>query len=134
MRKISTLALSAVAGVGAITLSPLAAAAQDLDCRNFATQAEAQAVLDQDPSDPNGLDRDNDGIACESLPGSSSSSGSAGQGTSALPAGGVDAGAGGMASPAGDNRVAAMWVATAGAGAAFVVVGGAMAWRRRQEA
>lgn len=37
----------------------------DLDCANFATQAEAQAVYDQDPSDPNGLDADNDGIACE---------------------------------------------------------------------
>lgn len=37
----------------------------DLDCIDFATQAEAQAVYNQDPSDPNGLDADNDGIACE---------------------------------------------------------------------
>ncbi len=37
----------------------------DLDCADFATQAEAQAVYDQDPSDPNGLDADFDGIACE---------------------------------------------------------------------
>ena len=36
-----------------------------LDCADFASQAEAQAVLDADPSDPNGLDADNDGIACE---------------------------------------------------------------------
>src|SRR4051812_15915975 len=28
----------------------------DLDCSDFATQPEAQAVLGQDPSDPNGLD------------------------------------------------------------------------------
>lgn len=42
--------------------------AQDLDCSDFATQEEAQAVLDQDPSDPHGLDADGDGIACESLP------------------------------------------------------------------
>ena len=36
----------------------------DLDCADFATRAEAQAALDRDPSDPNGLDADNDGIAC----------------------------------------------------------------------
>ena len=38
----------------------------DLDCGDFASQAEAQAVLVADPSDPNGLDADNDGVACES--------------------------------------------------------------------
>jgi LPXTG-motif cell wall-anchored protein len=41
----------------------------DLDCEDFATQEEAQAEFNQDPSDPNGLDADNDGLACEdSLP------------------------------------------------------------------
>jgi hypothetical protein len=39
----------------------------DLDCADFATQREAQVVLERDPSDPNGLDADNDGIACEEL-------------------------------------------------------------------
>ena len=49
---------------------PLAgvANAQDRDCADFATQAEAQAVLDVDSSDPNRLDADNDGEACEDLP------------------------------------------------------------------
>lgn len=42
-----------------------ALAQQDLDCEDFATTAEAQAVYDQDPSDPNELDPDNDGRACE---------------------------------------------------------------------
>ncbi len=37
----------------------------DLDCADFASQAEAQATFDADPSDPNGLDADGDGIACE---------------------------------------------------------------------
>ncbi len=37
----------------------------DLDCADFASQAEAQATFNADPSDPNGLDADNDGIACE---------------------------------------------------------------------
>jgi hypothetical protein len=48
---------------------PGAAQAQDRNCRDFSTQAEAQAVLNQDRSDPNNLDSDNDGIACEDLPG-----------------------------------------------------------------
>ena len=42
-------------------------AQEDLDCANFVTQAEAQAAYDADPSDPNGLDADSDGIACEEL-------------------------------------------------------------------
>jgi endonuclease YncB( thermonuclease family) len=41
----------------------------DLACADFATQREAQVVLERDPSDPNGLDADNDGIACEELAG-----------------------------------------------------------------
>ena len=45
------------------------ALAQDTrNCDDFTFQEEAQAVLDQDPDDPNGLDSDNDGIACEDLP------------------------------------------------------------------
>jgi hypothetical protein len=38
------------------------------NCSNFKNQAEAQAVLRADPSDPNKLDSDADGIACESNP------------------------------------------------------------------
>lgn len=40
----------------------------DLDCSDFGSQAEAQDVLEQDSSDPYGLDRDGDGWACETLP------------------------------------------------------------------
>ena len=40
----------------------------NLDCGHFATQEEAQRVLKQDPSDPNYLDGDGDGVACEDLP------------------------------------------------------------------
>ena len=43
-------------------------AATDCNCSDFDTQAEAQACLDADPTDPFNLDGDNDGIACESLP------------------------------------------------------------------
>jgi len=38
------------------------------NCTDFTSQADAQAVLRADPSDPNLLDADRDGIACESLP------------------------------------------------------------------
>jgi hypothetical protein len=36
-----------------------------LNCPDFADPAAAQAVLDADPSDPNNLDADNDGMACD---------------------------------------------------------------------
>src|SRR3954451_16755833 len=45
--------------------------AEDRDCGDFATQAEAQAyfvALGGPASDPDRLDGDSDGIACESLP------------------------------------------------------------------
>ncbi|MFJ1807017.1 MULTISPECIES: excalibur calcium-binding protein [unclassified Streptomyces] len=64
-----------VTGIAAtiMTFAPLSgvAHAQDLDCRDFTYQEDAQAVFDQDPSDPNRLDEDrgtDDGIACEVLP------------------------------------------------------------------
>jgi len=38
----------------------------DLDCKDFPSQAAAQAELRRNPSDPHGLDADRDGIACES--------------------------------------------------------------------
>jgi len=38
------------------------------NCSDFANQAQAQAVLRADPSDPNRLDTERDGVACESNP------------------------------------------------------------------
>lgn len=38
------------------------------NCRDFAYQEDAQAYLVKWPTDPSGLDGDNDGIACEDLP------------------------------------------------------------------
>ena len=40
----------------------------DLDCVDFATQEEAQAVYNQDLNDPNDLDQNGNGVACENLP------------------------------------------------------------------
>jgi len=44
---------------------PPVRSAFDLDCSDFADTADAQAVLVADPSDPNNLDGDNDGQACD---------------------------------------------------------------------
>lgn len=43
------------------TVTPIA----DRDCADFETQTDAQAVLDADDTDPNKLDADGDGVACE---------------------------------------------------------------------
>lgn len=39
----------------------------DLDCDDFDSRSEAQEVLDEDSDDPNNLDADGDGTACESF-------------------------------------------------------------------
>ncbi|MEU0895186.1 excalibur calcium-binding protein [Streptomyces massasporeus] len=60
--------LFAIAAI--VPLADPAHARQDLDCRDFAFQEDAQAVFDADPSDPNRLDEDqgrDDGVACEAL-------------------------------------------------------------------
>jgi micrococcal nuclease len=56
--------------ISALLVFATAALAQDLDCSDFNSQEEAQDELDADPDDPNTLDLDSDGIACESLPSS----------------------------------------------------------------
>ncbi|MEU7720993.1 excalibur calcium-binding protein [Streptomyces tibetensis] len=61
-------ALFAIAAI--VPMADPAHARQDLDCRDFAFQEDAQAVFDADPSDPNRLDEDqgpDDGVACEAL-------------------------------------------------------------------
>lgn len=40
----------------------------DYNCSDFDTHDQAQEVYERDTSDPHGLDGDDDGIACESLP------------------------------------------------------------------
>jgi hypothetical protein len=50
------------------TVAPRTPRPGDLNCSDFATQAEAQAHLDASPGDPDGLDGNGDGVACESLP------------------------------------------------------------------
>ena len=52
----------------AIVFANPAFAQDEYDCADFSSQAEAQAVFEQDRSDPYGLDADDDSIACEELP------------------------------------------------------------------
>jgi hypothetical protein len=74
--------LPVLLGVIALLACLPSGAAADLDCADFATQEEAQENLQ--PGDPDGLDADNDGIACETLP--SGGSGEGGDpGSTALP-------------------------------------------------
>lgn len=58
----------------------------DKDCPDFASQADAQAALDAEPGDPDNLDADDDGIACEQHFGED------GQQVQVHPVGGVDTG------------------------------------------
>ena len=68
--------LAALVMVLAVVIAPTALAQEDLyDCADFQYQEDAQAVYDQDTSDPYGLDglpgegyAGTQGVACEELP------------------------------------------------------------------
>ena len=68
--------LRLAAAVLTVVLLALASTAQpalafrDRDCSDFSTQAQAQRFFKKHhpKRDPHGLDADNDGLACESLP------------------------------------------------------------------
>ena len=65
-RIVFTLALTAAA---LWLIAPAALAqADDQNCADFTSQASAQAHLRADPTDPDRLDGDNDGLACEVYP------------------------------------------------------------------
>jgi len=107
--------------------------AADLNCSDFATQAEAQAAFNATPGDPNGLDRDGDQIACETLPGATAGAPTvsedttvigSGQQVSTRPAGAVAAGDGSSA----DDGTTLPYVL---GGLAFLGAGGAAAAARR---
>lgn len=66
MRRLSLVATLAMLAM--LVSAPVAVAqsqTSDLDCADFVSQQAAQANLIAYPSDPNGLDADNDGVACE---------------------------------------------------------------------
>jgi Excalibur calcium-binding domain len=94
-RSLAVLAL--VAGMSGTMAGP--AWAVERDCADFASQAEAQAALESDPTDPEMLDANHDGVACEEYPyGSGGTAGSsAGGQVTTPPAGGVATGDGSSA-------------------------------------
>ncbi len=119
MRLGTTAAAAAV--LAAAMCFPLAgvAAAQDLDCADFQTQAEAQAVYNQNPSDPHNLDGDNDGKACEGNP----------LGSAEHPDGGMETGAGGTAEGGPDDSPELLVLGMVGGG--LLAAGGVVLARRR---
>ena len=135
MRPITT-AAAAIPLAVALSL-PLAgvAAAQDLlNCSDFATQAQAQAAYDRDQRDPNELDRDKDGRACEVRTGGVLGDA---EGPSPLspgddgtrPSGGVETGAGGTAGGGAEESPDLLVLGVAGG--AVLAAGGVVLARRR---
>jgi hypothetical protein len=103
------------------------ASAVDLDCADFPNQAAAQVVLDADPADPNGLDSNGNGVACEAY-GYTSVASTAGQ-VAVQPTGGVAAGDGSSAGRVtGESSSPLPYVA---GGLAFAAAGGAALAARR---
>jgi hypothetical protein len=69
-RRTTTTAVAGVLFTAALSFgfSGTAHAADLYNCPDFQYQEDAQAVYNQNTSDPNGLDDDSDGEACENLP------------------------------------------------------------------
>jgi hypothetical protein len=90
-----------------------------VDCRDFSSQEDAQAELDRDTSDFNRLDPDNDGRACEEF---------FVQAVETVPSGGVETGGGGTLGSG--PTPAATAAKIAGPLALLLVVGGLVGLRR----
>lgn len=66
MRLRRTAVAAVLTAATALAFPGVASAQQDRDCPDFASQADAQAAFNARPGDPERLDADNDGTACES--------------------------------------------------------------------
>jgi hypothetical protein len=122
--RLRTTAAAGVLFAAALSIGTGTASAADLDCKDFATQAEAQAAFNADPSDPNRLDQDNDGIACETRPGGGTTTEDdtalASSQVSTRPVGGVAAGDGSSTDDGSALPYVLGGLALAGAGGAAV--------------
>ncbi|TQJ85933.1 excalibur calcium-binding domain-containing protein [Streptomyces sp. SLBN-31] len=127
-RTLSTAALALVATVG--PAAAVAHAQNNFNCPDFAFQEDAQAVFNSDPSDPNRLDADNDGIACEDLPHRSTATATATAAATVVPQRGVNAGLGGSTGPADFEVVGGVGLTVLGVGLAA----GHLVLRRRRRA
>jgi hypothetical protein len=134
MRIRSTVAAAVLAAGFSVVLGGTASAA-DRDCPDFASQAEAQAAFDAVPGDPERLDDDNDGIACESYayaPAAAVTPAPAGTTTAPATAGQVSTrSAGAVAAGDGSSSDEGSSLPFVLGGAAFVAAGGAAVAARR---
>jgi hypothetical protein len=69
MRKLLAILITAAIVVGPASTA-VAQVSPDINCPGL-TRAQAQAIYDADPTDPNNLDGDGDGLACEANEGAS---------------------------------------------------------------
>jgi MYXO-CTERM domain-containing protein len=67
MRFRHALTVAVLTAAGTLPLAGAAYAQPDRDCADFASQAEAQEALDGSVGDPERLDANDDGVACESF-------------------------------------------------------------------
>jgi MYXO-CTERM domain-containing protein len=67
MRFRHALTVAVLTAAGTLPLAGAAYAQPDRDCADFASQAEAQEALDSSVGDPERLDANDDGVACESF-------------------------------------------------------------------
>lgn len=93
----TTLLLTPLTPAWPPALAPTALAQDNLNCEDFKSQKAAQRELDRDPADPNNLDANNDGQACEEF-----FAGTAGTADTAADAGGGGGGGGRRANRAGN--------------------------------
>jgi LPXTG-motif cell wall-anchored protein len=109
---------------GLFLAAPVALAqADDQNCADFASQADAQAHLRADPRDPDGLDgNDDDGIACEGNPAPFDLTP-----VVAASGGGASGGVGADVLP----RTGSGTTPALGVGAMLVTAGGALVWLAR---
>ncbi|MHC3469914.1 excalibur calcium-binding domain-containing protein [Streptomyces sp. 7R007] len=126
IRALATAALTVLVATGPAAVA--AHAQTDVDCSDFTFQEDAQAVYNRDPSDPNRLDEDNDGVACEWLPHRVSATSTAAATT--VPQQGVNAGVGGSYGPSDLDVVAGVGLTVVGVGLAT----GHVLLRRRRAA
>ncbi len=109
----------ALVSVLTLTLSfAMTASAQDVDCPEISYE-RAQEILREDPSDPNRLDADNDGEACEENARSGGTTGGITGGTTGRTTGGTtgttrvaNTGAGVMAGQGSSSLVLVLLVAS----------------------
>ncbi len=134
MTRPRTLATALLVFLAAVALGTSASAQDLLNCDDFDSQQEAQDEYNSDTSDPNQLDRDDDGEACETFDYGSTGNDNddadaaddADDDEMVMPVGGVATGGGGTA-PQPTNTAALFGVAAA---AGALGAGGVMVRRR----